>query len=510
MLEYYGASFMIDKIYDDPDVRGVRLMGKVSGLTRRWARERFAKPVQDDFVGELMDKNEAILQVRTDTFKEVGYFDLTLEHPDSSEPSCRWRTEFRYATKGAGIDVNVEVSRIGDEPARSQISGMASRPKILEDIFELFECRFGDDELTKQATLLTTEDAEAFVTDVIFNPHRRMPVIAVTKNWHRNIFVNPDRLQSRLLGLASVYYYEDETAQVVNERLGDALSCFGGSVRIYRPGCSIDDIPLQNRFWKGMDIWRMGWEKLLQDVRDECLLRSAIQANSSTYREVRDIIHQNRLDDLRASENLLDSFGEMEANYADLNTKFRELEDENRRLKRANKELELARRFVHTDVSSLELVNDDVLPDFTSVEDAVRHAQRTLGGLMFLESALNSAMSSQFRRPNDVYRIFEALDKCASELEKNGGELGMSIKQWLKDNHGIDYVPDESPTTMGNYGQQRRFTHEGCTVEMQSHIRLGGGGNDHQRQMRIHLIWSNSRKRWLIGHVGKHLDTWTG
>ena len=243
MPEYYGASFTIERSYANEKAIGIEMMSEISEIARQWARERINEPIGSEERGEWKDSNDTHLRIDSNTLNNVGFFDLTLDHPDSRLRSSRWRTDFRFSTLGSSVDVDIEVRLVHEVPPQSEDAGNASRPRILESIFEQFECRFGQEKLTRRATEVTPSNATQFVNDTLFDTNRRMPVVAVTKNSYGGRFVNPDRLQSRLLGLARVFTYDDETAQVANETL-NGLKCFGGAVRIYRPGCSVDDVSM--------------------------------------------------------------------------------------------------------------------------------------------------------------------------------------------------------------------------------------------------------------------------
>ena len=242
---------------------------------------------------------------------------------------------------------------------------------------------------------------------------------------------------------------------------------------------------------------------------DECLSYSLNRTELSIHNEVKDKINQSNIKELKADEEFRGEYiDSIEGDNRQLRRDLKRLQGENRSLRDENKQLKLALRYASS--ASSEDISDDSPQEFTSVEDAVNHAQLSLGGLRFLENAFETARSSQFRRPSDVYKAFEALDDCASKLEHD--DLGMSPKLWLHEKYGIEYTPQESITTMGQYGDHRRFRDRlnNRTVEMQAHVKLGGGGNNPQLQMRIHVRWEESENKWLVGHVGGHLPTATG
>ena len=498
MADYYGASFTIDGSVNNPEFQGLKLMSEVSIIVREWAQERFDIQLEDDATGEWTDKNDAFLRIAHDEVGEMGLFDLRLDHPDKELENVTWRTEFRLATKGQSVDVDAEVKEINDrQNSTAHSGGIASRPRVLEVIFDNFECRFGAERLSKQVMELTIADAQAFALEDVFGTDRRMPIIVVTKNRYGGIFVNPHRLQSRLLGLARVATYDDDTAQSVNQNLGN-LKCFGGAVRIYRPGCSMDDIPWKNRFWKGKTIWEIGWEQFLSEVKAACEECTSLHADTPTYYEVQKAIVQAAKADARAGEELQDYYARIESDNQFLT-------NEVRRLTETNKQLLIAQQYTDP-AEPVESMEDDVPQEFKSVIEVVNQASRSLAGLRFLDSAFASARKSQFRRPKDVYNVFMVLDACASEREN--GALGKGVEPWLSD-RGITYTPTESITTTGQLSGKRDFLDKdtGELVTMDPHISVGGGGNNPQLQIRIHLIWEASENKWLIGHVGEHLPT---
>ena len=68
-------------------------------------------------------------------------------------------------------------------------------------------------------TRVSGETACAFVRDVIFGATRRLPIVLVSENRYRTNLLNLEFLQSRLLGLANVVAFDDESAQVLNAEL---------------------------------------------------------------------------------------------------------------------------------------------------------------------------------------------------------------------------------------------------------------------------------------------------
>jgi hypothetical protein len=138
--------------------------------------------------------------------------------------------------------------------------------------------------------------------------------------------------------------------------------------------------------------------------------------------------------------------------------------------------------------------------EITSVAGAVKLAAR-FESIRFLPSAFESANESPYHAPASVYTAFETLDELALELDV--GTLGQRLEDWLGE-RGVVYSPHESQPPMGRWGHERR-SHDGPSErEIQGHLKFGADG-DPQYCLRIYTEWDSDERRWLIGHVGRHL-----
>ena len=87
-------------------------------------------------------------------------------------------------------------------------------------------------------------------------------------------------------------------------------------------------------------------------------------------------------------------------------------------------------------------------------------------------------------------------------------ELGQLSSEWEKGNfnyHQIHNSSDESPSTMGKYGNQRNFVcPDGQIRTFRWHLK------GLPLQWRIHICADPERRMLIVGYVGKHLDIVTG
>ena len=535
MAEYYRTRFAIEGAVEDSELRGVALLEAAAGVAHEWAEDRFGEPLGDG-AGNYKADNGAAVHIDREQLEESGFWGLTLEHPDRDTDGVRWRSDFRLATEGGRVDAEIDVSlrRVGGAPDSSNSLGNASYPNALAALFRKFVCKSAGEVLTIRAKRVAAGDAAAFVDDAIFGSERLMPLVVVSERWGR-VLVDPDYLQWRLLGLATVATYDDDAARATRERLGNSpIGCWGGYIRAYRPGCLPDDdlpgTPWRNRYWtwqEMINIMRQNPEDLLRDIGDECLGLALPQPRPRLYEEVSSRIRRLRYERLleradgasadiaenKALWELADSAtrenGELRKNRDELLDQIDDLKlqllDKEAAVRELNEALVATQRTT-ADESDAELGDlDELRPKFGLVSDVVEYADGKLTHLRFLSNAFSSARKSPFLDRDKLYETLEILDECGQARAND--TLGVSVENWLG-GRSVDYAPFESESTMNEYGDQRVFRDGLNDITMQEHIKLGGGGNrDPQRVMRLHFIWSASEKRWLIGHVGRHLDT---
>lgn len=211
----------------------------------------------------------------------------------------------------------------------------------------------------------------------------------------------------------------------------------------------------------------------------------------------------------REREALAGRAAELESERDDLSSKVEglelrlvEVETEAADLKQENRQLRdslSARRLAGGEASGERRAEGAA--GVASVAGAVELADRRFESLVFLREARVSAEDSNYQQPAKVFQAFEALDELAGR--RADGTLNRSIGDWLKE-RGFNYTAHESKTTMGKWGGQRTFRHNGAKITMEEHIKFGIGP-DPANHLRIHLTWDDADGRWLIGHVGRHL-----
>ena len=542
MAEYFRTVFLVSK----PDVFGIDLLRKVADSVEAWGKDCFGPCEFDDSRREFTGKSGTLRIRRRELPEErLGISRLVWERPDPDDLTNRWRLSARVATDGLYVETDIEILGIETPNRALRDEYIAALPTIPAQLLEEFECRIGSARLTTTATEIAPDDVDSFLSDSLFGPERKMPLVVVSRD-SSGRGADANRLQERLVGMADVVAYDHDTAWLIAKDLPRALRCYDGAIRLYAPGCSRDDVPQQNPYWMPSDETQLGPNRFWMMMRDECVNRvpthtrrrlyASVLNSIRTFESERQEAELQRLEEMEAilqsTSKLRDDYEkgikELDSAYEDV---IKELDDDTpavsaskrvaRTFKNKNAILELEIEELKLQIKALTesrvgLVldeaddSDEDHPEASSVEppkaefngviDAVNKANGALGRLRFLPTAFSSAESSQYRRPQEVYRALEVLNVCGKA--RSDGQLGVSIATWMS-NFSLEYAADESEPTKARYSKERTFSDPERKIRyhMPAHIKIGGN------QLRIHVFWETVAQEWLIGWVGDHLPT---
>ena len=182
---------------------------------------------------------------------ELAYQRFQIELPHGRNPDFRLLLTVKLSAIGGPVTVAVQSAFVETDksPPPELIAGP---PRLVLDLFRDFECYNGSDRLSSLPVRLAPEAAAEFANR-IFDPARRLPILAISENWRSQTPINPNWLQQLLAGLAQVITYNRDTADEVRHLVGFQLACFNGAMRIYQPGCNRDDRREQHKFWMPSD-----------------------------------------------------------------------------------------------------------------------------------------------------------------------------------------------------------------------------------------------------------------
>jgi hypothetical protein len=139
---------------------------------------------------------------------------------------------------------------------------------------------------------------------------------------------------------------------------------------------------------------------------------------------------------------------------------------------------------------------------FESVLDAFLAAKREFGGelVIFTERAEESAEDSAFMRPDEVHEFFSAMHEIASGLVS--GALSGTPLPLLFQELGFRSKHSSAPS-MRRFHRFYHMNFEDSEVDLSLHVTLGS--RNQNTCLSIHWWHDSERKRFVIGHCGKHL-----
>lgn len=452
------------------------------------------------------------------TLPEVTEGDLdTWQGTDGARSA--WR--LRFASSG-DWRIEAQLAQDSDElhaAARvmSADSTKRTRLALTARLIERFSCRRDGQVCSNRAIQVDEASLASFVSQVFTHPQRSLPIIALSRNHHESVALDPDELQTKAAGIALVAVWDSDMSRSLVQQFGRQFACYGGAVRVYRPNPQPTDPRGHHRFFLWSDAGAPGFERQLLDLAADTALaadppseidaiiqsvRSAAQMSAAPANALRELGTENEVlkQDLEQSQaeaaQLRRNLNVMQAAH---DASQAEVADLTRQLDQV--------------VAYLASERGDSPPPPTlaqqpqSVLEAVQLAYEQLEHLDIFQNATDEAQRSHYQPADKVLAGLGTLNTVAGLL-LSGSTTDEQIVQALKE-RGLE-VSGESADTMHRYGDQRLFRNEfGHLIEMQLHLKFGAGSGA-DALCRVYFRWSTTSGRMEIGHVGRHLQTSDG
>ncbi|MGO4128789.1 hypothetical protein AB4Z01_30645 [Inquilinus sp. YAF38] len=321
--------------------------------------------------------------------------------------------------------------------------------------------------------------------------------------------IDADQLARNLAGVAVVVRIEDpEVTWDFVDEVGRQLSCFNGGARIYWPGFSKEADPRGHRLFLASRIEQAG-PALASRIIERTIFAVAAfrfvpdQRISEVIRAVEIADRQRQINEKKAAGD--DFWGDYERDLTRLDEardQILELEAENANL-RANQKI-LISNFLPPDEPG-DIPDDEIL-SFSSVLEAVQTAVKRHPNIEILPSAIESAKTSPFNRPFDIYEALADLNDIVDAWKKQRSDKGAGgdLLQHLRDRGwGKRSSMHVSDTTRNKYIEYYKFEYQGTKKPFEPHITIGSG--DPNSCASVHFIFDQKREKIVIGHIGKHL-----
>ena len=493
MFERYRATFQIDA--DRPSVRET---------IRCAVAERFDGPTPDADTGRWTGNHQTL---EIDEADQDDFWMLQLQwtiNTDLDDGNRGYLVDLSVAQTDGPIEFLAAIS--SDDPSLPE----PRRLDVVCRLIEQFDCSCASLPLRTAAEEIRVDEAVSFADEVLLSPERQLPIVALSRDRDGYTAHPPDAIQRDLAGRALVTVWDGDVSTVISDRIGRQFACYGGAIRIYRPGAKEQDGAGHHQFFLLSQTRNRGFRSQLSR-RINALAPQSKAAERMA--EIEERIRRAKSDALSRQVSELSRALERQQNLTEQQLaaiqethqaqeqRICELEDENARLRELQVGRELALESpVELEASFAEEV--DLRPD--TVVEALQIAETQCSNLHFFGSAQRSAEESHYAQPERVLAGLRALERVAVELrERTLSEH--AILQTL--NERGHEASTESVDTMRRYGDQRQFRdYDGRLVEMQPHIKLGGGAGADSR-VRIHFAWDEESAAIVVGYVGRHLRT---
>lgn len=489
--------------------------GEVARFARRWAADVFGADAGAIETESGVWRNaDQQLEVWSGAHDSDTAFELRWTLP-SDEPGDRWLIEIAAACDGRSGEQDAQttieaVVRLDAADPRSARAAGFRKLSFVRQVIDQFECRSGGIVLSSEPTTVGPEHAADFVGQVLARADRTLPLIAVSLDDSNQTAFDPRSLQRDLAGLALVAVWGSAASRRIAGLLGNQYACYGGAVRVYRPILSRADSPSRHRYVLRS---RALQAQFAQEIRHFAASVNRELPSDGRCDEIADRIRlqerarlASQVEELsRALQTKIGVGAERSESLNEtilaLQSQLRRVEQERDRWRGQAERLDQALDVVAAHQASLEAPPPPDDPD--STVDAVQLAEAYCAHLDLFANAHESAAASRYQPASAVWESLRRLDNLGQALADGMDEA--QIVGWLR-TRNVD-VSTESSDTMRRFGAERRFRNaDGDLVEMQLHIKLGGGGSA-DAWCRIHFRWNSAAAKIEVGHVGRHLET---
>ncbi len=446
---------------------------------------------------------------------------VQVQHPDSEDANLCWTINLTACQQGVAMRFACEVGVAWLEDRGETINRRSSQPNIVIAMLQ----RFGGKDaqsgraLSERPYELKKTEVAGFV-DFLVSPARQHAVVLITRGRDGQLLVEPELWARKLGSLAYVMVAEAwETTFALEEAIGsNRLVCWGGSVRIYRPGFTqtadpyghpllsvesiqtslelkgplgvVDNVVGQlaevgaHRPYPGFTFWEEVQAGLrAAEIRQ--LQAASAEDSSLAAAYAKDVdVQERRVQALEAEK--LGLRQEVEALR-----EWRRLASEGLRRIRAGETHRTALRYV---------------PEVDNLAEAVEVAAKELKGKVVFALNSKSDLEAPFAFPTDVLTALRWLAGPFWESKALSKAIGLPEESLKKVLPNWSYAGNQTEMTLGRYEEWYKVDYplpSGRTAYALQHLKYGVGA-DPANMIRVGFLWDEGQKVWVIGYIGPH------
>lgn len=505
------------------------------GIALEWLRRRRFR--FDDAAANALNLRTPQGHTATSvSLPERGVWALQAETADNTMQDRRWRVEMVLLDVDPTPAVSVTLTAIS--PAGSP-EPATSVPGLVTQLVQRIGLLDASDGSPLDAGPVRVDDLDTLerLLSALHSPRRTRPALVLStyrKEGQSKQLLDPDGLSRRMSGLAQVWVLSGDMGWPFNEAVGSNAAVAGASVRMLRPGFSVDDAPGRHPLWspselsgQGMDLNGLSSTLLREaaylslraleredaippfDRVRELVLREQIEEARKKARAAAD--KAGRADDAASLRQKLESEIELRKLFEEDNDHLRDdlakvtaernqAQDERDTL--SGTVLYLRGR-VEELLEQLRDAQPDGDPEFPDNWDELKEwCERYLGDRIVLTAkALRSARNSRYLDIPLVYRALWVLAEHYVPARRNGGEGYRERMAEL----GLELTPVGRSASDHRSRETYSTDYKGQRVNLDWHVK-GSNVRDPRYGFRIYYHWHTGDQCMVVGSLPEHLD----
>jgi len=447
---------------------------------------------------------------------------LRLTHPDDKDPGIEWCVELTLeCTNDQAKFTCAQTIRRNDLEARG-LDRPASQPGVIPQLIAKYGACVGDFQLNGLPIALVAKKFNCEILRELLLYSLRYPfVVLMSPGPDGAPLVDATLWAKKLSPLAFVFVAESaEAAKLWEDAIGTSeYACWGGAIRVYRPGFTLSDDPLSHPFYRPDEIAQSLVGRREVDLADEIVAKLTAEslfqghAEFSFWSEMNDRISKAHIQVMQAETADESELSKLYARDVELlrvdlrlaAASLEALQQEMNTMKRWKDVAQRAHRQIRTEgVPPAQALRD--LPEVDSVAAAIALAAVELADAVEFPLNSKSDRETPFVCPTDVLYAFRWLGGTFRR-SKMGHLVGVDLEKdfaaylptWL-------YAPNQSEVTIGKNPEWYAINYSmppGQEPVMRMHLSCGKDRRP-EKCIRIGFIWDAKRAIVAVGYVGQH------
>lgn len=497
-----------------------------------WLRKKgihVAPDTWDSFEVESKDKKNRAIAVAYNRM-----WALQVETSDTHVKDRRWRVEMvlvdNEPTAGVGVRLTA-ISPAHEAPPPPSIPGLVSA--LILDI-GLLDAE-ANEQLFSGATMVETPRALKELLVSLHSTKRRRPVLVMSqyqKGERLATLMEPTSLAQKLRGVARVYVLSREMSWGLTRALTKRFAVGGASIRLFRPGFTLDDSPISHPKWDptaleeqklqlsglaGLFVREAADASIQALEREDSVLpfdrirervlkkqieeaRQLAKVASTEPRSEKEILAiKNQLNDETALRELFE-----ESNCA-LEQELRALRHERETLREEFDRLKASNHYLRTRINQPAVENLAVVePEFPQDwDDLEEWCEENVEPLVRVSSkAVKAARESVYENIPFAYQVLYFMAKVYAPYRRQ--ELSLDVFEEEKNKLNILVNP------VGRAAEEKRTKHlysamfEGKPLSLDMHVK-GSADRSPKFGFRLYFHWHEQEQCVVVGSFPTHL-----